>query len=156
MKRLPIFYKKQVIGYLKIDAEDYHIIKNKSIFAVKGYPCIKIKIGNVHKTKYIHRLVMNEPTNSQIDHINHDILDARKANLRIVNHKQNHENLKLCKRNTSGYRGVSKTKNGRWYACVMNNYKSISCGEFDTPEEANIAVINKRKELGFISNDHTH
>ena len=43
----------------------------------------------------------------QIDHLNHDRLDNRIANLRCVTHKENGKNQSLCKNNSSGVTGVN-------------------------------------------------
>ena len=42
---------------------------------------------------------------------------------------------KLCKKNTSGYRGVSKNKKA-WCATISVNYKRVHIGSFKTKEEA--------------------
>lgn len=42
----------------------------------------------------MHREVLNPPDNMQIHHINHNTLDNRKSNLKIVTHRENHQNRK--------------------------------------------------------------
>lgn len=41
--------------------------------------------------------------------------------------------------NTSGYRGVSRHKNGRWQSSITANYKQINLGTFASPDEASTA-----------------
>lgn len=61
-----------------------------------------------NKTVYLHRAIMDAPKGRVVNHINHDTLDNRRSNLRIVTHQQNdsHRNGHY---NTSklGVRGVS-------------------------------------------------
>lgn len=71
------------------------------------------------------------------------------AHLRAVSQKQNAENHpKTRSNNTSGYVGVGWQKaKGKWRGYVKHNYKYIHVGLFDTPEEANVAVVETRLSL---------
>src|SRR5206468_807565 len=58
---------------------------------------------------YLHRLIIGAvPRGLTVDHVNGDVLDNRRANLRIVTHSQNHVNRhrQACN-NTSDVRGVT-------------------------------------------------
>lgn len=44
----------------------------------------------------LHRIVINAPPEYEVDHINHDTLDNRRINLRLVTHKGNMENGKYA------------------------------------------------------------
>lgn len=72
---------------------------------------------------------------SQIDHINRVKTDNRIANLREATPSQNLANT-FSSRNTSGYRGVSRTAEGRWRAFISINNRNKNLGAFETPEEA--------------------
>lgn len=52
------------------------------------YACTTIN----KKKIYMHRLIMKNPVKQIVDHINNQTLDNRRENLRIVSHKENHEN----------------------------------------------------------------
>lgn len=85
----------------------------------------------------------------QIDHINHNTLDNRKENLRMV--KQD-ENLKHRKgknsNNTSGYRNVSWNKYYEKYVVQLQvNGKNTIFGYFDDVHEAGRIAKEKRKEI---------
>ena len=83
------------------------------------------------------RQIMNCPRGLEVDHINGDLLDNRKCNLRICTHSENMRNRKLQKNNMSGYRGVSMVFPSRKYtAQIYNKRKKIHLGTFDTAEDA--------------------
>ena len=72
----------------------------------------------------MHRMVLGLPRSRRpvVDHINHDGLDNRKANLRICNMRQNMGNVKMWKHNTSGHRGVYWSKaTKKWHATLAIN-----------------------------------
>jgi hypothetical protein len=55
----------------------------------------------------MHRLVLNAPLDRFVDHINHDTLDNRRGNLRLVTNQQNVKNARPWRKGTSRYKGVS-------------------------------------------------
>lgn len=69
----------------------------------RGYPATHVR----YRTVVLHRLLFPEADGMEIDHINGDKLDNRRANLRTCTHQQNGFNAKLRHTNTSGYIGVS-------------------------------------------------
>jgi len=106
------------------------------------------RIGKKTVSIYLHRLITNVPQNMEVDHINHDKLDNRRANLRICTRSQNLCNRVLSKRNTSGYKGVSWNKDEeKWQANITKNYKSRTIGLYNTLEEAYAAYCKAAKEL---------
>lgn len=85
-----------------------------------------------------------------IDHINGTRTDNRICNLRACTSKQNSENSRKPRSNTSGFKGASKMKiceNFRAYIC--HNRKQIHLGMFDTAEEANKAYCKAAFALGW-------
>ena len=71
-----------------------------------------------------------------VDHINHNVVDNTRKNLRICSRKQNSYNTSLSKNNTSGFNGVSKMKNGKYRAYINQDYRQIHLGFYDTAEDA--------------------
>ena len=64
----------------------------------------------IRKQIIMHREIMKCPDHLIVDHINHDTLDNRKSNLRIVTYEQNGQN-KIKRANTSSkFIGVSFKK----------------------------------------------
>lgn len=95
----------------------------------------------------MHKIICQTPDGYHTDHINHDGLDNRKENLRILSPSENQANQKTG-RGRSGYRGVTKVPRcARWQARITKNRVEYYIGIFKTPEEAAIAVDAKGKEL---------
>lgn len=89
------------------------------------------------KTIYMHRIIMNAPIGTEVDHINQDATDNRKENLRVCSHQQNRFNEKIRKNNSSGFKGVSYRKDyGKWRSYIVFNNKQINLGSYNTKGEA--------------------
>ena len=120
--------KGNVKGETIIDVEDVELVKSYKFYLSKGY----VRYTDNGKKKYLHRLVLHADTS--VDHINHNTLDNRKSNLRIVTQQQNVMNI-----DKGLYKGVRQKPSGRYSAKIFKNYKSINIGTFDTKEEALLA-----------------
>jgi hypothetical protein len=103
----------------------------------------------IKKNISMHRYLAKTPKGLETDHINHNRLDNRKKNLRIVTATQNRMNNLPHKNNSSGYKGVSwdKTRN-KWIVFIKYNGKGHNVGRFSTKEEAAL-VYNKMAEEHF-------
>ncbi len=114
-----------------------------------GKPAGSVKLYNgkpyarlvVDYEEYLaHRLVASFmgweiPPGHTIDHINGDGTDNRPQKLRVVSWAENSHNMKLSKRNKSGYCGVFKVGR-RWRAYGMHNGKTETIGWYDSAERA--------------------
>lgn len=104
------------------------------------------------KVVFMHRIILarflgRELTSGEIcDHINGDILDNRRSNLRLATIRQNAQNQSVRTDNTSGYKGVSQQHNGRWRATICINGKNKHLGYFATAEEASKAYGNAAQQ----------
>ena len=92
------------------------------------------------------RLIMNLNKNDkrQVDHINHDTLDNRRQNLRVVTLQENQFNKKTYRNNSSGFPGIYFHKactNRPWYAYLSAGNKRVFKGCYSTFEEAKEARI---------------
>jgi len=88
--------------------------------------------------RYIWFLKMGECP-EEIDHINHDGLDCRFANLRLANRSQNIGNANTHKTpgKSSKYKGVSLHKRDqKWQAKIMKDREGEYLGIFDSEVEA--------------------
>jgi hypothetical protein len=92
-----------------------------------------------HNGKHIrlHKFIMGEKDNLQIDHINEDKLDNRKCNLRFCTRSENIHNKRSSRKNTSGFRGVCWDKErNKWMAYININGKRKTIGRFLDKNEA--------------------
>ena len=88
-------------------------------------------------TAYMHRVVTGANPGEQVDHINHNGLDNRRANLRICTNAQNGANRCIARIHAqTGYIGVYPNGRGRYRARLEKDTRFMSFGTYDTPEEA--------------------
>jgi len=111
------------------------------------------RIGGRQVTTWMHRLILDAKKGQQVDHQNHDTLDNRKKNIRIVTHKENNKNKGIGKDNTSGVLGVWWRKDiMKWSVRIVHEGRRINLGCFDLIHDA-IKVKKKAElDLGFHSN----
>lgn len=109
-----------------------------------GYLTTKINGKNVKFHRYL--LGLTNPKEI-VDHIDRDVTNNRRSNLRIVTHQENMRNRNKDCTNTSGYIGVSEDKSGRrkkrWRAFITGK----TLGYFYTREEAYDARRKAEKEI---------
>ncbi len=109
---------------------------------------------NKQKKLDAHRVVMSRILGRETnwpaelcDHINGNVLDCRRENLRVTDPKGNSQNRNKIKQI---FRGV-RFHDNRWEAQVNNKY----IGRFNTPEEAAAAARRRRIELGYLGEQVT-
>ena len=100
----------------------------------------------------MHRFLMGEPRGLQIDHWDHDTLNNRRYNLKVVTRSGNLMNRKGANRNSnSGHRGVSlHTSTGKLQLRVTINGIQTYVGLFTTIEDA-LAARNQYQGYGATS-----
>lgn len=126
-----------------------------------GYVCTKpdpsngyLRIRIKRVLYYLHRLIWlyqtGETDIEQIDHINRNRVDNRFCNLRNVSRQTNAVNKTKQSNNTSGVTGVYfESRTNKWRGEVLLSGKKHRLGRFSNIHEAEKAVVEKRKELGF-------
>lgn len=118
-----------------------------------------IRLGDGrHKSVYLHRIIMGLIHSSQqVDHINHDTLDNRKENLRVVSQSTNQRNKRPQKGGSSRFTGVVwRKENKKWVAQTRHHRKTIHLGSYDTEIEAAIAYNNWVLENIRASDQHAY
>lgn len=123
--------------------EDYNKIKDYCWY-VNNVGYLAARNSEINSPILMHRLVMNcQNSTDVVDHIGHNIIDNRKANLRICTQGENSRNHKISILNTSGQTGVTYDKNrNKWCASIVKDGVTKYLGRFNSYEDA----VNKRKE----------
>jgi len=141
MNRYTVVIKKLINGKesnkfipMFIDKEDYEEAK-KYKWRVDRY--VKTRVNKKHFL--LHYLVLERKKGLEIDHINHNIFDNRRQNLRYVTKSQNQWNQKS--------KGYSWDKNKlKWRVSLKVNYKTIHLGYYKDEKDAQIARLNGEKK----------
>lgn len=118
------------------------------------YATRSIRVDNTKRMGIqMHRTVMKlkQGDGLIVDHKNHNGLDNRKENLRIVTASQNNQNRRSRKNSTSKYLGVCWFKRDKkWQAAIKTGGKQIKLGffisEIDAAKAYNQAALKYFKE----------
>ena len=116
----------------------WHVRKGGNTF----YARTRIRDANGKQKKVqMHRVILDPPADMQVDHRNHNGLDNRRENIRIVTHGENNRNRIDNVEFQSDVDGVSWNNRARaWWANPWVNGKREHLGFFD---EERIAVAAK-------------
>lgn len=107
-----------------VDADDYQrFAKQKWYLSTQGYA---ISAGGKGKNKRLHRLITDCPDGMVVDHLNGNLLDNRKKNLRVCTQAENMKNIHSVK----GY-SYDKSKGN-----YIVRYKGKYCGRCTSKESA--------------------
>lgn len=133
MKTIKLTNSQKVV---MVDDDDFETL-SKSSWSLSS-------VGYAQSNCLMHRLIMNPPIGMDIDHINHNKLDNRKENLRILTHSENIINAKRSwiEKGTC-YDKVKK----KWRAAIRVRKKRIHLGYFKTEQEAMTRYRNYRDNL---------
>lgn len=94
----------------------------------------------------MHRLILGLSSQDkvEVDHINRQVLDNRRCNLRVVTHAHNMQNTASRRGSTSKFRGVHR-RGDKWRACVRHEGKNYYLGNFHSEQEAAKVVTDWRR-----------
>ncbi|MHC4574708.1 MAG: AP2 domain-containing protein [Planctomycetota bacterium] len=138
--------------FAKVDPDDYpwlaqfrwHCKTNKNA----AYAARTVTHARRPIRIYMHRLIARTPPHLFCDHVNHNGLDNRKANLRSCTLSQNNANARPAKNASSIYKGVSFNKRRKkWAASIKSKGKQQHLGYFDSEIDAAKAYDERAKEL---------
>lgn len=141
----------------KVDDCDFEDL-NKITWNIdkKGYIRRSIFREGKVRAEFLHRRIMGEPKNKQIDHINHDKLDNQKKNLRTATNRQNCMNKPASSRGGSEFKGVHwEFSADKWRARikVKGILKSLGCfnDEVEAAKAYNEAALKHFGEFAYLN-----
>ena len=113
----------------------WHVVRFGTLTRPLFYAARNAKVDGVWRLQLMHRSILGAPNGMVVDHINHDGLDNRRANIRICSQANNMKNARSGA-NKTGFRGVHRTSPNRFVASIMVGGKSKYLGCFETAELA--------------------
>lgn len=143
----------EVRGYVKYDQADAEWLERWTWRLVAGTYAGRtewMRGQNRSQLIYMHRALLGieRGDGREVDHINRDRLDNRRANLRIVSRQQNSENLTQRLGTKSGARGVYWDNNRQcWWVQVERFGKRHWGGYFKDLDEAKSAAVLLRRRV---------
>ena len=126
----------------------YTLMKISWHLTPQGYPATSVNAaGGERRIAWLHEFVYENyyygphPPGREVDHIDRNPLNNVPKNLRLVTRSVNAANSGKQSNNTSGYKGVSWSKqNQKWRACIAKDSTFIHLGYFDDILDAAAAV----------------
>jgi hypothetical protein len=122
----------------------------------RGYIRAHIKIDGAKFETFSHRVawkIVHGVDPDDIDHINGIKTDNRLVNLRSVSNAENHKNMAMYKRNTSGVIGVYwHGEANKWHAQIRINGKRCNLGFYDDIDQAVAARKDAEVRHGYHAN----
>lgn len=101
---------------------------------VKSHQCTPALMHRVVIERVLGRSLVE---GEYVDHINGDVSNNTRDNLRVASKRQNGRNRKVNGNSKSGYKGVSfYARSKAWRACITLNGKGKTLGYYATPEDA--------------------
>ena len=125
--------------------------KAKQTKMANGYAVVRIeyKLYLVHRVMWF--MAHRKWPADQIDHIDGVKANNGLGNLREATSLENHRNLGLSRKNTSGHMGVVRVKSG-WKAQIKDGVTTRHIGRYDTIEEAASAWRAAADRIGYHPN----
>lgn len=119
--------------------------KEAGYIITSGYIQIGIKLGDsrffMKRSRFIVSLHNGDWLDEGfvVDHINRNPIDDRFVNLRVCEQRNNIKNRSLNTNNSSGFKGVSLSKSGKWVAQIQVDKVPIVIGYYQHREDAAVA-----------------
>lgn len=133
-----------------IDAADAHLFEGRSVHPTTG-GYASLHVGG--RKVLAHRLIMNPADGMHIDHINHAVLDNRRANLRVCTSGENTRNQP---KKAGEFKGVTRVaRSGRWLAVISCGAGPIPLGYFTSSQFAadvyDVAAFHLHGEFAYLN-----
>jgi len=137
------------LGSVLIDDEDYCKVSSYrwNVFQKKAGHAAYVKTRAGKQTLLLHRLLIQAPKGTIVDHINGNGLDNRKCNLQLVDSTLSSHRRKKQKGCSSKYIGVSRHSASEWIAYIRIKRRNTRLGKFQNELAAAAAYNSKAFEL---------
>ncbi len=119
-----------------IDADDYEALSHcKWGLGTCGYARRTVRVEGRKQVELMHRVILSAQVGQEVDHINRNPLDNRRANLRLATRAENNANRPTTKNKRGGvkYKGVYKNSKGMTFSV---RFKNKHIANFSSPEDA--------------------
>lgn len=125
-----------------------------SLIKSTGRWCINFNNKKLLRSRVVWMIHYGEiPDGMEVDHIDHDRLNDKIENLRLVTRKVNAKNLSKRCDNSSGVTGVTYCKRDNlWQAKINVDGKCLNLGHFRDKQSAINARVEAEERLGFHRN----
>jgi hypothetical protein len=150
MREIPLSQNQVVL----VDDQDYTLLSehrwcyrperdNK-----QGYAVRHAKVNGKDRLLYLHRQLMQPGEGQEVIFLNHDRLDCRRENLRVVSKQEARQHHRVRQDSKSKTKGVRFNPDpGTWSAIVYREGRCYTIGTFKSQEQAEIAYrLALRKE----------
>jgi len=103
----------------------------------QGYAVRHKKVNGKDRLAYMHREIMQPPEAHEVIFLNHDRLDCRRANLRVVTKQEARQHHRVRSDSKSGIKGVRYNPEGEtWSAITYHNGRLYTIGTYYSKEQA--------------------
>lgn len=154
---IPLFgARNYLVGFCRVTADDLEMAQSYRWGTMQGgYIAATDRSTGTQRAVFLHRLVLGLTHGDRLqgDHINGDVRDCTRANLRILSQPQNAQNRKS--HGSSPFRGVHRRNDPRaqrnpWVAVITIDRKQVNLGHFATEQEAaEVARAARRVHMPF-------
>jgi hypothetical protein len=148
---IPLYNRRgEVIAHATVDDVDADLMQFRWCRVRAGYAMRNANADDgTRRSIYMHREIMAlvHGDGLEVDHISGDKLDNRRANMRVVTHAENTQNITVGGRGYSRHRGVTwDISRGKWLAQVTVRGQHHHLGRFDDEEDAAAAAAAFRAQ----------
>lgn len=139
---------------VQVDPDDVDLATDFYWALTRGYACrpgvAPRLLKPLHTQRSLHRAIAErvhgDISDFEVDHKDHNPLNNTRENLRLVSSSQNKWNMRKPSHNTSGYKGVLRSR-GKWVARIKKGGKTRHIGTYEDLIEAAKAYDKAALEL---------